>query len=377
MRRDRYLEAGTSLDVVMTMRILITTLLLCGYTAVCQAVEGITLEWEANPGWIDSGNDSTYMELDFGDGDGTLKRRIGVRLLDHGEAIVEVWDTPSARTVNTSVPLDQQPIAKITGMATAYAAPWQPSTTYALGDKISVGDYPSAKWWMEATRAGTSGSSEPEWPYGHQFTLALETTLTATDAVDNGDGTVAIGAGHTLFQADESVTISGTVNYDGVYTLPDQSTAGDNEVIITATFAAETFTGTETIRRTIGVVADNGDGTVDIPCPGHGYTGGESVDISGTTNYDGSYSLAAQADPDILTITATYVSEVIAGGSVIAPVVEDPDTGGVQWTFTTGDLATGVSESTGRVIGRLRNGRISKGAGRVSLGPGATVRNGP
>lgn len=365
--------------MVIMMRILLLIIILL-LPLQLQAAELITLDWEANPGWLASGNDSTFMVLDFEDGSGPLKRRIGVRFLNHGMSIAEVWDAPSARSINTSVDLAEHPTARITAQATAYAAPWQPLTAYVIGDKISVGDYPSSGWWMEATSAGSSGATEPEWPAGHPFSLALEKTLSAAAAVDNGDGTVTLpmplpadGEVTHLFRAGDLVTISGTVNYNGDTILPDQTGAADGELLITASYVAETFAGTETVRLSGRVAVDNGNGTVSLPCPDHGYVGGESVEISGTTNYDGSYTLAAQADPDVLTITATYVAEVINGGSVRVLVVSD---GSVVWTFTIGELPTGETETTGRIVGKLRAGKMVRG-GVQYRGDNVYIRSAP
>ncbi len=322
--------------------------------------ETVSLEWEPSPLWIASGNDTSYMDLDFSDGDGILPRRIGVRFYNRGKRIAEVWDKPSDRSANISVELDGKQTMRLQGAATTYAGPWVHSTAYVLGDRISVGDYPSGNYWMEASRAGTSGATEPEWPNFHSFTLALEKIIAAGDAVDNGDDTITITLGTHLFRIGDLVTISGTVNYDGAYTLPDQTAAAYGDIIITAAYVAETFAGTETVMITGAQVTDNGDGTVSIPCAAHGYTGSVVVDVSGTTNYDGSYTLATQTDPDVLLVTATYVTEVLAGGRVIDPTIDDPDGAGVEWTFTLGDLPTGITERTGRIIGKLSNGEIEK-----------------
>ena len=83
---------------------------------------------------------------------------------------------------------------------------------------------------------------------------------------------------------------------------------------------AESFDQTEPVAIADTRAVDNGDGTVDLPLPAHGFVAGQDVTISGTTNYDGTYTLGAQADPDWLTLTATYVAEQLAGGSV-----RDPD----------------------------------------------------
>lgn len=63
------------------------------------------------------------------------------------------------------------------------------------------------------------------------------------DAVDKGDGTVGIPAtAHGLSEGD-SITIAGTVAYNGNYTVLGATTT--NEIVITTTYAAETFAGTE------------------------------------------------------------------------------------------------------------------------------------
>jgi len=76
---------------------------------------------------------------------------------------------------------------------------------------------------------------------------SAEKTFNAAGASDEGGGIVAIMCnGHGLSE-DDVVLINGTTNYDGVYTLPAQGAYGANEFIITATYAAEAFSGTETV----------------------------------------------------------------------------------------------------------------------------------
>jgi len=345
-------------------RLFFAILLVCMPT-LAGAIDSLTVAWEGNTDWLSSGNDSSYVVEGFGSG--SLKHRIGVQILNRDVVIAEVWDKPSDRQLNTSVDLATVATARITGRATAYAAPWQPLTAYSLGDKISVSDYPLAFWWMAATRAGTSGATEPVWPEGHGFKPALQKTLRAAAAVDKGSGIVALplplpasGEVTHLFTEGDSIIISGTTNYNGTTTLPSQSASVAGELFITHTYVAETFLGTETIILSGASAIDNGDGTVGLPCQAHTYEGGEAVTITGTTGYNGSYTLAAQSNPDVLKITATYVAENMAGGMVIAPVVEDPDGSGVQWTFTTGTLETGITEPTGRMMGKMRDGKIVK-----------------
>lgn len=69
-------------------------------------------------------------------------------------------------------------------------------------------------------------------------------------AVDNGDGTVDIPIASHAFTDGQIIYINGTTNYDGQHTLAVGS-VGQTYVIITATYAAETFAGTETISPTV------------------------------------------------------------------------------------------------------------------------------
>ena len=65
---------------------------------------------------------------------------------------------------------------------------------------------------------------------------------------------------------------------------------------------------------------DLGGGLVGIPCPSHGYKVGDTIQISGTTNYEGAFTLPTQATGtgDIFVITATYNAENFTGTEVTA-----------------------------------------------------------
>lgn len=67
-----------------------------------------------------------------------------------------------------------------------------------------------------------------------------------SDAVNVGGGVVGIPVTSHGFQAGETVTIAGTVNYNGTYTVLPSSTA--NQVNITKAYVAETFGSDDTIR---------------------------------------------------------------------------------------------------------------------------------
>lgn len=74
---------------------------------------------------------------------------------------------------------------------------------------------------------------------------ALNTTLTASAAVDNGDGTVKLGVAADLFDAGSMLLIEGTDNYDGIRTVRSVSAGFIN---IEANFIAETTTTAQTVK---------------------------------------------------------------------------------------------------------------------------------
>jgi len=70
----------------------------------------------------------------------------------------------------------------------------------------------------------------------------VDETIDNAAAVDKGGGKVGIPITDHNFSATDGIMLSGTTNYDGENTV-DSETA--NEVVITATYVAETFAGTE------------------------------------------------------------------------------------------------------------------------------------
>ena len=75
---------------------------------------------------------------------------------------------------------------------------------------------------------------------------SAEQNLDNAAAVDKGGGLVGIPLTGHGYSEGQVILLNGTGNYDGVHTLPSQAAGGANEIIITATYAAETFAGTET-----------------------------------------------------------------------------------------------------------------------------------
>lgn len=75
---------------------------------------------------------------------------------------------------------------------------------------------------------------------------SAEKTLNNAAAVDKGGGLVGIPLTGHGYSEGNIILFNDTINYDGVKTLPSQALGGADEIIITATYVAETFTGTET-----------------------------------------------------------------------------------------------------------------------------------
>ena len=73
--------------------------------------------------------------------------------------------------------------------------------------------------------------------------LPLDFLINNAAAVDKGGGLVGIPLTAQPFATGESVTNTGTVNYNGAYVVDASSSA--NEVVITATYVAETFDGVD------------------------------------------------------------------------------------------------------------------------------------
>ena len=92
----------------------------------------------------------------------------------------------------------------------------------------------------------------------------------AAAAVDKGAGKVGIPDTAHGFATGQSITIAGTTNYNGTFTVDATSSA--NEIVITATFVAETFATTDSAVpntaynfRNIGLAGNTKDVRVDFP----------------------------------------------------------------------------------------------------------------
>lgn len=82
---------------------------------------------------------------------------------------------------------------------------------------------------------------------------------------------------------------------------------------------------------------DKGGGLVGVPSTGHGWTTGKSITLTGTTNYDGTYTLDATTSANELVITATFVAETFATTDTASPN-EDFNARNFQFSNNTNDF---------------------------------------
>jgi hypothetical protein len=91
---------------------------------------------------------------------------------------------------------------------------------------------------------GGSPNHLGEWDYDN---TSKADTIDNAAAVDKTGGKVGIPITGHPFAAADSVLIAGTTNYNGTYVIDSQTA---NEIVIVATYAAENFAGTETVKST-------------------------------------------------------------------------------------------------------------------------------
>lgn len=155
---------------------------------------------------------------------------------------------------------------------------------------------------------------------------ALKTGAITAFADGGGGQVVVTSAGHSLANGD-AVTIAGTTSYNGNFTVSAVTT---DTFQITDTFVADDATGTWQI-----------DNVVVVTSPYHGLTEGETITISGTTSYNG-------------TFTAKNITQNTF--NIIGDFVADDATG--TWLFTVPaascfpfpKLRTGTITAQGKVI---------------------------
>jgi hypothetical protein len=83
--------------------------------------------------------------------------------------------------------------------------------------------------------------------------------LSASAATDKGSGKVGLPCGNHGYATGTSISVRGTVNYNAIFSV--DATSSTNEIVVTASYVSETFTGNETVnqRVTLGSGKENAD----------------------------------------------------------------------------------------------------------------------
>lgn len=145
------------------------------------------------------------------------------------------------------------------------------------------------------------------------------------DVVNLGGGCVGLPCSPHSYVQDTVITITGTNSYDGVHRL--QHGTDEEVLVIKSAFAAETLTSTATAHRGLGAflsgaAKDFGGGRVTLPVAGVGVAlhAGESVIITGTTNYDGVHILDSGTTTRRLIVKTAFTAETFDGTPVALPL---------------------------------------------------------
>jgi len=224
---------------------------------------------------------------------------------------------------------------------------WPPSLSFAVSIYYTPDTEANKEVLFEGTahRTGFNRSSVDYELYGPEYDADLlsETTgyasaeqnLSNAAAVDEGGGLVGIPCPSHGYKEGDVILISGSTNYEGSFTLPAQTAGTADEFIITATFNAETFAGTEvvahsgtiTIPRAFGIIKHGkcvrlpdvsatptyhiGYITGTKGTDWHVYDDGVNIDANVTDNGDNTFSLSSVAVGEV-TICGTGSQTTLA-----------------------------------------------------------------
>ena len=141
---------------------------------------------------------------------------------------------------------------------------------------------------------------------------------------DLGNGKVGIPCTGHGFVQDAVITVAGTTHYNGIYRVEAGVTA--DVIAIAAPFTAETLTAAARVYRgrapfLSGEVRNMGGGLVGLPVVGmaHALNAGETVTVSGTTSYNGTYELKPGTGDGLLVVAKTFTAETFDGKPVAVP----------------------------------------------------------
>ncbi len=152
--------------------------------------------------------------------------------------------------------------------------------------------------------------------------------MNAAAVVDKGGAPNKVGLPATEhgFTTGQEIKVSGTANYDGIYTVDSATTV--NEIVIQHGYTAETLTstaraeycwdakghfeGSEVDLDNSTVVNKGGaPNKVGLPATGHGFVSGQTIRIYGTDNYNGSFTVDSATTTNELVIEHAYAAETL------------------------------------------------------------------
>jgi hypothetical protein len=164
---------------------------------------------------------------------------------------IGAWDMNASAQATIATGFSAAQLAKVRGMSGVVRSDTATTAFY----NITAGYYGTETIDLMMRQIGSDGSLNIDRKTssifdGTSFDL-VEFNLDNDDAVDKGAGLVGIPITAHSFKAGDVTTIAGTTNYDATYTIISFTT---DEIVITATYAAETFAGTETASFSRGWV---------------------------------------------------------------------------------------------------------------------------
>jgi hypothetical protein len=196
-------------------------------------------------------------------------------------------------------------------------------------------------------------------------------------AVDKGGGLVGIPCTGQPYSTGNIIEIRNSTYYTGTFTV--DATSGTDEIVITATYNAETFTGAETINQRITLGAGN-----DAPDIEEGltiyYSGGD-LSIFSITD-DGEANGEVELIGELADQTVTSIYGLVIDSQGLRP---EPSTGSVldtvDYAHTTGRTVT-VGQMSYRIVvdssfltATAEQVRITLYSGDTSTNPGMQVNN--
>lgn len=163
-------------------------------------------------------------------------------------------------------------------------------------------------------RERTGGASSVECYFNSSYSGAsVNAFFTISSVSNNGDGTVTIttSADHNLEPEDE-VEHFETTDYNGLYTVlkvPSRTTYTVTDTFTSSQAGIMRYKHARVWKIT--AIANAGGGNIEITTNGnHDLRGNmlSAITISGTTDYNGTYSIVARTASNKFTVAATYVS---------------------------------------------------------------------